>query len=626
MTDAFKLIIEDEEGKRNIVPLSLGEANIGRHQSSTIRLNQRNVSRNHLRLLRDPRDGVVYAEDMDSYNGVYLNGVRIENREELYDGDLLKVGDFHLELKGELLGRNLEHTTKKTLRPELDETRPNITPIDFGGGSNGSEPTLTLTPAISENVSSEIEATAIIRMEHMAGASGGASAQVDVSESAGKLLCVNTSYAGTEFKLTQKAVVIGRTQDNDVVIDHRSVSRHHARLVMGDGYQIEDMGSANGVLVNGESYARIDLKHGDLIELGHVKFRYVSAGGVYTVTDEERSEIKFHAARTAKKGERRLLQKPMLIGMAALAVAVTVVFFAGRANTVERVDTKIPTLDEPRMTDNARLLQKVQEFMEARQWAKAQTLLRVAIQSEPEDVKALDLLEMVDAELVHRDNFDKANNFIEEERWTDAWNTLSEISRDSAYYADVLGLREQVREHLITRVLAEIDKSLEKGDTELMAGHLDELRVLDPAHPQVELVERSLNEFLKAGEKEEDKPAPRKPRQINRRPGVGSGRQSVTAGDIFEPAVEPKGPTAQDLYRKGTSELNAGNVQRAVQVLGQCLKKDPKYCLCFRSLGIAQAKQRKGADAARSYRSYLNLCPDAPDGAQVRAMLKQFGG
>jgi len=73
--------------------------------------------------------------------------------------------------------------------------------------------------------------------------------------------------------------VIGRTDDNDVVINHRSISRHHAKIVQEQGrYAVVDLQSANGVRVNGEEYGKVELRRGDVIDLGHVRLRYVEPG------------------------------------------------------------------------------------------------------------------------------------------------------------------------------------------------------------------------------------------------------------------------------------------------------------------------------------------------------------
>ena len=91
-----------------------------------------------------------------------------------------------------------------------------------------------------------------------------------------RLFVLTTDLAGLEVSLEKPSLVIGRTDENDVVLSHRSISRHHAKIVReGDRYTIVDLQSANGVRVNGEDYERIELNPGDVLELGHVKLRFV---------------------------------------------------------------------------------------------------------------------------------------------------------------------------------------------------------------------------------------------------------------------------------------------------------------------------------------------------------------
>ncbi len=74
--------------------------------------------------------------------------------------------------------------------------------------------------------------------------------------------------------LTEGAHVIGRDPEAEVWIDSPVVSRHHARLIVGNGLvTVEDLGSRNGTFVNREPVTRISvLAHGDELRLGTIAF------------------------------------------------------------------------------------------------------------------------------------------------------------------------------------------------------------------------------------------------------------------------------------------------------------------------------------------------------------------
>jgi pSer/pThr/pTyr-binding forkhead associated (FHA) protein len=83
--------------------------------------------------------------------------------------------------------------------------------------------------------------------------------------------------AGTEVALDRERITVGRHSDADVVIPDDSVSHLHAALELAEaGFRLRDLGSTNGVKVNGSRVAAADLKHGDRLELGKAVFRYLA--------------------------------------------------------------------------------------------------------------------------------------------------------------------------------------------------------------------------------------------------------------------------------------------------------------------------------------------------------------
>jgi signal transduction histidine kinase len=72
----------------------------------------------------------------------------------------------------------------------------------------------------------------------------------------------------SRFRVGAKAVIIGRASDADIVLPDRMISRRHARLqVVGDTLTVEDLGSTNGIVVNGKQVRQYTVKEGDEIFL-----------------------------------------------------------------------------------------------------------------------------------------------------------------------------------------------------------------------------------------------------------------------------------------------------------------------------------------------------------------------
>jgi pSer/pThr/pTyr-binding forkhead associated (FHA) protein len=72
-----------------------------------------------------------------------------------------------------------------------------------------------------------------------------------------------------------RRTTVGRTSDNDLQIDTKFISRHHAVVLAGPNYTIvEDLNSTNGVLVNGRRVTRHTLKDGDAVTIGRSRFRF----------------------------------------------------------------------------------------------------------------------------------------------------------------------------------------------------------------------------------------------------------------------------------------------------------------------------------------------------------------
>jgi predicted component of type VI protein secretion system len=99
-----------------------------------------------------------------------------------------------------------------------------------------------------------------------AGQASAAAAPPSARQSAGALLLV----AGRRLVLPASGAVLGRSRECDVVLDDSGISRRHAQIrPRGEGWTIADLGSTNGVRLNGRRVeGEASLRGGDRVELG----------------------------------------------------------------------------------------------------------------------------------------------------------------------------------------------------------------------------------------------------------------------------------------------------------------------------------------------------------------------
>jgi len=91
-----------------------------------------------------------------------------------------------------------------------------------------------------------------------------------------RVLIASDAQGNLKFPLNRDVITIGRKSDNDIHIHSRYISRYHARVVSdATGSVIEDLGSANGLLVNTQQTRRHLLKSGDLITLGQTQLKFI---------------------------------------------------------------------------------------------------------------------------------------------------------------------------------------------------------------------------------------------------------------------------------------------------------------------------------------------------------------
>ena len=90
----------------------------------------------------------------------------------------------------------------------------------------------------------------------------------------GPLLRLVAIPGAHKLEFHRRELVIGRHSSADVQLPNREVSRFHCRLYHGDtGWQVEDMDSLNGTVVNGEPVKHSPLYQNDVLRIGVYLFQ-----------------------------------------------------------------------------------------------------------------------------------------------------------------------------------------------------------------------------------------------------------------------------------------------------------------------------------------------------------------
>lgn len=132
---------------------------------------------------------------------------------------------------------------------------------------------------------------------------------------------------------------VGRGPENDVVLDHISLSGSHAVIQNNDGvYQVTDLGSTNGTFANGEQVTEVTLSEGLQIAFGSVQAVFsegAEAGGGESFThgdppavaDVSSVPVGFKNLSPIEKVEKKdtLGQIAVIVGVVAILAAVTLV-------------------------------------------------------------------------------------------------------------------------------------------------------------------------------------------------------------------------------------------------------------------------------------------------------------
>lgn len=635
-----RLVISDNEGSTTVVPLLRDEVTIGRKEGNTIRLTERNISRRHVQLVRV--GGIYKLRDLDSYNGVLVNGRKVEGESTITSGDQIQLGDYTILVEEEASARPLPAPSAGSsiaLSTSMAASAAAMTTAPMGAPVSVRPAPMAAPVSVRPAQAPEPVAIASRRPTVPA-----------------RLVMLTPPASGAEFVLpTDVSARLGRSDEVDCPINHRSVSREHAEIrPEGETFVIEDLGSANGVTINGRTTKRAELRSGDIIELGQVVFRFVGAGEHYFFDPGEAARFKGVSGARPGTNTRMVI----MLAVVMLAALVFLVLPTPDAPQVDPEDTEPVILAESKEPGSAdestgaalpgddgydKAVLACRSALAASRFVEAAAHASLALKIRPTSTEALDCKKRADTQSMEEQGFVRGKDALARGEALLAYQEFAQLPEGSAFRA-----RPEVQratDELATARLEEARQALpnNRGEAARLAQSVLGLRGVTQA--QMAAAEQVIAESrgqpgsraqLASSRVSKPSPTPRaEPRAETPKPTARpTASRSAAATSSSKPSSQPSTPVVR---ATPAAAAPSGGGAPPIEIASACLARGDNECVIRALDGNARTQQELGLlietyravgdvkQAQKNMATYVKRFPEAQRSAGYRRMLELQG-
>lgn len=612
----LQLSIQDYDGKSTLIPLTDGEFTVGRDDDNAICLTERNVSRRHARITA--HNGTVTVENIAATWGTRLNNLLIRNRSVFGPGDVVQIGNYVLELVG------ADGQRQDNALPERAPAAPDHSQAPAARPPDTATSIVNLSE-IQEAISAPLDTVSVPAAEQP------------------RLIVESENLRGLEFRVTKSPTVVGRVPDAaDLVIDHRSISKEHARLTRrSDGsWEVLDLGSANGIQVNGEPYSKSDVSSGDVLVFGHVSMRFLAAG----------AKAPAMSAAGSASGSKTLLIAAIGVLLLLAGGAVAFLAVSGDGEPAKPApkgpthQTPPPDKDpeptpaaakaddeEPEAIPVGDRLAQIDKLRKGGMFKEALQIAKAASTEHPGNARVGLLAKMLEDELKIAERLDTAAEGLDKDP-KGACNALNELSEslksNDPQKSRAEALRSKACAHYVGKLVARCEAAYGAGKLREAIELCEMVQAIDDANVNAATVIEKAKAALKdkAGSRanrprsDDDSAKTRRP---TRRPTVARPAPPPPPPPPAPPpaAAASSDQSPRDLYKAGRKAALGGDNKAAVALFEKAVAKGYKRAYGQLARLLFQLGDKDGC--RKNAKRYLDRYPDAGDAPQIEGLLEK---
>jgi pSer/pThr/pTyr-binding forkhead associated (FHA) protein/tetratricopeptide (TPR) repeat protein len=602
-----QITVATADGRSFVRPIDRPEFTLGRDSRNNLVLGDRQVSKFHLKIL--DRDGECVVQDLGSSNGTLINGIRVKGEIAVSTGDRVRVGPYEIIFavtEGDagmaghgaggpptpavLTARPAESDGADDL-PELElalDMDEDLDPLGGGASPAAPPPPPGAPRAVQLTDPTPMHAP---RRENPLTDSGiaptGGRAYLEIIDGDGK---------GHMITVGNRGVTIGAGSRNHLVLDDPFVSRAHCRVDHeGNRYTVRDMGSTNGIRVDGQDSVESRLIDGTRLQVGGVLmvFRWPdrpedatairdlppprarpanAPAEIQTAPGAPVPALQRPGRTTATVREMPAIQVPGgpdTLGPAQtqtarkkppsdgavnvgglrfrkwqLAVIVLLVMFVFLAVLAKGALVLLGSVSEPPPPTTESVFNAAMEAYKAGDWDTAETQLALIPQGDPRYEDAQKYLESIAVEGENADRVDRIGILMKEYKiaqdsgfFQRAYEIYKEVPGNSRYFEDAQAL-------IADTTVVEAQKLRDEAAGQMAAGQLDEASALLDRAAEYEPEHEELTELREILEVDD----PRKVKRMMKKRGV----EAAEPGDAATAdAGTPRAATPRSIQTAG---------------------------------------------------------------------------